>query len=83
MSAGAFIQLDPKKITTQSEGARVLLDRWWLTFNGKPLAWSRGQLLTPQCNQDKRVLDHAIKTRGEGFGVLFTPVSYWRETDHV
>lgn len=68
-----------RDITTPREGARVMVDRYWLTLNGNVLVYTRGGMFfSPQCHKDKRINDMALrKYKIKGLENIFIEISYW------
>lgn len=75
---GEFVELDLADLVRPADGARAMVDRWWLTRNGRPVVWRRGRHLTPQCNHCKDVVE-LIAARSAEFGVLHVPMAFWSD----
>lgn len=67
-----------RDITTPREGARVMMDRYWLTLDGNVLVYIKRGYFSPQCTKNKMVNDMAIKGyKIKGLENTFIQVSYW------
>lgn len=60
-NAKGFKTLD---VTQPTEGSVVYKNRYWLCLDGdlsKALFFERGDIITPQCNTNKKVADYVLK----------------------
>lgn len=52
---GEFVEVD---VTTDTPGAKVMCDRYWLMRNGRAVAYLEGGTLYPQANRAKSVIEY-------------------------
>lgn len=52
---GEFVEVD---VTTDTPGAKVMCDRYWLMRNGRAVAYLEGGTLYPQANHAKSVIEY-------------------------
>lgn len=76
---GEYVEIDLQALTAPRDNTRAMVDRWWLTRNGKPLAWVRGLHIAPQCNRQREVVD-LIAKRDDAMGAIQVPVAYWDDS---
>lgn len=76
---GEYVEIDLQALTAPRDNTRAMVDRWWLTRNGKPLAWVRGLHIAPQCNRHREVVD-LIAKRDDAMGAIQVPVAYWDDS---
>ena len=64
----SYREISLLELTTPRDGFTVLLNRWWATQNGNPIAC---------CHRDRYALLTWATARG--LDVTFIPVAYWPE----
>ena len=74
-----YIRVSLADLQTPKDGYICMMDRWWVVEDGHALGYKlfANDRPSPQCNHDKRVVEHVLQRRPEVQKVQFVPVAYW------
>ena len=83
---GYYLRIPIDEVTQPKQGFVCITDCWWLVEDGCVLGFKlygekSKERPTPQCNDDRRIVDLALQRKPHQTAI-FLPVAFWWPPEH-